>query len=98
MENFIYSLMYPEKKKEKLNLSTQIKRLEEDINKLVHVKLHVKTIDLDARRIDVEIKIEKINIGFSRLIEFKELKELEKVEDKLKKQITSIILMYYNLK
>ena len=96
MENFIYSLMYPEKKK--LNLNTQIKKLEEDINKLVHVKAHVKTIDLDARRIDVEFKIEKINIGFSRLIEFKELKELEKLEDKLKKQITTIILMYYNLK
>lgn len=96
MENFIYSLMYPDKKK--VNINKQIKELEERINKLVHVKAHTKVIDLEKKRIDIEIKIDKINIGFSRFIEFKDLKDVSKVEDYLKKQITSIILMYYNLK
>lgn len=96
MENFIFSLMYEERKEEKkMNVNKQIKELEERINKLVHIEMHTKTIEIDNRRIDIEVKIGKINIGFGRLISFDELKELDKIETKIKEQIKRIILLYY---
>lgn len=96
-ENFIYSLMYKEDKKQKLNINTQIEELEKRINKLVHVKLHTKVIDLETRRIEIEIKIDKINIGFTRFIEFSKLKDIDKVEKALKQQIETVIKLYFNL-
>lgn len=99
MEDFIFSLMYETKiekrGEEKMNINKQIREFEERINKLIHVNLHTKTIEIDNRRIDIEVKIEKINIGFSRLISFDELKNLDKLEVKIKNQIKSIILLYY---
>ena len=96
-ENFIYSLMYKEDKKQKLNINTQIEELEKRINKLVHVNLHTKVIDLETRRIEIEIKIDKINIGFTRFIEFSKLKDIDKVEKALKHQIETVIKLYFNL-
>lgn len=99
MEDFIFSLMYETKiekrGEEKMNINKQIREFEERINKLIHVNLHTKTIEIDNRRIDIEVKIEKINIGFSRLISFDELKNLDKLEEKIKNQIKRIILLYY---
>ena len=99
MEDFIFSLMYETKiekrGEEKMNINKQIKELEERINKLIHIELHTKTIEIDNRRIDIEVKIEKINIGFSRLISFDELRDLDKIEEKIKNQIKRIILLYY---
>ena len=97
MKEFIDSLMYPNLNK-KVNINYQIRDLESRVNRLVHVKAHTKTIDLDLKRIDIEFKIDKINLGFSKFITFDELKDLDKLESSLKKQFTSIILMYFNLK
>lgn len=99
MEDFIFSLMYEERKERKeenkMNINKQIEELENRINRMLHIKTHTKTIEIDKRRIDIEIAIDKINIGFSRLISFDELKDLDKIEEKIKNQIKRIILLYF---
>lgn len=99
MEDFIYSLMYKEEKKEgyKMNINNKIVELEKRINKLPHINLNTKVIDIDLRRVEVEIKIEKINIGFTRYIEFNQYKDINKLEKAMKHQIETIVKLYFNL-
>ena len=97
MENFIYNLMYGKDNK-KMCINDKVRELENRINKLVHVKASTKVIDLDSRRIDMEITIDKINIGFSRFIMFSDLKDIDKIYNDIKKQISRIVLIYFNLK
>lgn len=94
-EKFIFSLMH--KATEDINVYARLQELEKRINKLIHIKMNTKVIDLTLERIDIEVKIGKIDIGFSKYISFNELKDIDKVEKSLKHQIETVIKLYFGL-